>query len=167
MNSSIASYSKYFRLLGDRLMHKNLWSADKASMAKGAAVGMFLCWLPIPFQMVLGILAAALLRVNLPLVMLGVWISNPLTWVPMYAMAYYVGYLILRPEDNPLMAVAEAEDFSSILGLVPDTLGPALVGGLALQLVSAAAAYSLVLALHTWVVRLLRTMQDRGWLPSG
>ena len=65
-------------------------------IALGLAVGIFITWTPtIGFQMVLPILLAALLRANKFVGVPFVWISNPLTAVPLYGFNYLVGSWVL------------------------------------------------------------------------
>lgn len=158
--------SKYLRFLGNRLMHRDLWSIDKMRMAKGAALGVFLCWVPIPFQMLPGIVLAALLKVNLPLTLLGVWASNPLTWLPMLVLAYYMGYLILSPPENYLSQIAQAESLYQAINVAPDILSVILLGAFVLQIVTAAAAYGLVLGFHDSAARLVRAFKGSTQQPK-
>jgi uncharacterized protein len=65
-------------------------------IALGAAIGVFVSFTPtIPFHMVLVLLLATLLRANKIVGLPFVWISNPFTFVPVYAPAYFVGRLML------------------------------------------------------------------------
>ena len=70
---------------------------------------MFLGLLPIPGQTPLVLFAALMLRVNLPLAAISVWISNPLTFVPIFYFAYRIGAAMLNIPaesipDNPSWA---------------------------------------------------------------
>jgi len=65
-------------------------------IALGVAVGMFVTWTPtIPCQMVLTIAISALLRANKFVGVPFVWISNPLTLVPVYGPNYLLGAWVL------------------------------------------------------------------------
>lgn len=55
------------------------------------AVGLFCGLIPFPLQMIAAALLAALLRVNLPVAVITTLYSNPLTIVPLYALAYGLG----------------------------------------------------------------------------
>lgn len=79
-------------LLGDRLFHQHVWGFDRRSVAGGLALGLFIAFTPtIPFQMLLCAVGAVLLRVNLSIAVAAIWITNPLTAVPIYVAASRVG----------------------------------------------------------------------------
>ena len=79
-------------LLGDRLFHQHVWGFDERSVAVGLALGLFIAFTPtIPFQMLMCAIGAILLRVNLSVAIAAIWITNPLTAVPIYLAASRVG----------------------------------------------------------------------------
>ena len=73
------SVQRQLSFLGERLHDPELWHLTRHSTAGGLSVGLFMAFMPIPFQMLLAAPAAILLRVNLPIAAVSVWISNPLT----------------------------------------------------------------------------------------
>lgn len=77
------------------LADPNLWHLNRRSVSGGVATGLFLAFVPIPFQMLLAALAAIVLRVNLPLAVAMVWLTNPVTIPPTLWLAYEIGALIL------------------------------------------------------------------------
>jgi len=81
----------YLKHLGGRMHDPNLWHLNRRSISGGFALGMFCAFLPIPFEMVVAAVGAALLRVNLPISVALVWVSNPFTWLPLYGGAYLLG----------------------------------------------------------------------------
>jgi len=65
-------------------------------IALGVAIGIFVTWTPtIGFQMILTVALAALLRANKAVGVPFVWISNPVTLVPVYGPNYWVGTKLL------------------------------------------------------------------------
>jgi uncharacterized protein (DUF2062 family) len=87
---------KHLRFLGTLLHEPNLWHLNRRSASGAFAVGLFIAWVPVPFQMLLGAMGAILFRVNLPLSVTLVWVTNPLTMPPMFYFAYLVGTWILN-----------------------------------------------------------------------
>ena len=83
------------RRLGDRLHHPRLWRLNRRSVAGATGVGLFVAFLPIPFQMVLAALGAVWLRVNLPLAVALIFVTNPLTMGPAFYLCYKVGAWLL------------------------------------------------------------------------
>ena len=86
---------KHLRILGPLVHDPNLLHLNRRSVSGGFAVGLFFAWVPVPFQMLLSAIAAIILRVNLPLSVVLVWITNPFTMPPMFYFAYKVGTWVL------------------------------------------------------------------------
>ena len=70
------------------------------AVRRGLAVGLFWALMPMPFQMAPATLFCWLARGNLPLALLCVWISNPLTYAPILLLEFKVGQLLLDPDDD-------------------------------------------------------------------
>ncbi len=71
-------------------------------IAMGVAIGIFVAWTPtVGFQMPLVIALAWLLGANKLVGVPFVWISSPLTFVPIYLPSYYVGRWILHSDVPP------------------------------------------------------------------
>ena len=97
---------RYLHIFGDSLKQPELWSFTRQSTAKGVAIGLFCAFLPMPFEMVPAIFLAALMRGNLPFSIACVWISNPITWVPLYTPCYLLGAKILGVEPIALQEIS-------------------------------------------------------------
>ena len=73
-----------------------LWAMNRISLAKGVSIGLFCAFLPMPFEMVVAAFLAIMLGGNLLFASALVWISNPLTWIPIYTPCYLLGAKILQ-----------------------------------------------------------------------
>ncbi len=82
-------------MFGTLLHDPNLWHLNRHSVAGATAVGLFTAFLPIPFQMVVAAALAIAFRVNLPISVVLVWVTNPLTMGPIYYACYKLGAWIL------------------------------------------------------------------------
>lgn len=82
---------KSLRFLGGVLSDPNLWHINRHSLAGAAFIGVFAGLLPIPMQMALAAILAVRFRCNLPLSVVLVWLSNPLTYVPIFYFTYRIG----------------------------------------------------------------------------
>lgn len=71
-----------------------LWCFECDCVARGVAVGLFVAFLPVPFQMLIAVLFAMISRANLPIAVALTWVSNPLTFGPLTYLTYFVGTLI-------------------------------------------------------------------------
>jgi hypothetical protein len=75
---------RHLQFFGDRLHDPNLWHLNRRSVAGAMGVGVFVALLPTLGQMAVAAAAAIWLRVNLPLAVAMVWITNPLTMPPIF-----------------------------------------------------------------------------------
>ncbi len=80
-----------------------LWQQEGSAgyRARGLAIGVFCgCFPFFGFQTILGIALASLLRGNHLLAISGTWISNPITYFPLYWLNYQVGAALLNRGEN-------------------------------------------------------------------
>lgn len=128
-------------------------------VALGLAVGVFFGLLPvIPFQTILSVLLAYILKGSKAAAALGTWVTNPLTIPPFYALFYYLGRALTpfgRGTDLP-----EGWKFSDLMNLGADMALAALFGGLMLAVIMAPLAYMFTFKhigrLQTWEREKLR-----------
>jgi len=92
---------KHLKIFGDLLHSANLWHLNRRSAAGACAIGLFMAFVPVPFQMLLAASCAMLFRVNLPLSVALVWISNPITMPPMFYATYVLGAWLLQTPVHP------------------------------------------------------------------
>ena len=93
---------RYIHIFGDTLKQPELWAFNRSSVSRGIAVGIFCAFLPMPFEMIPAIFIAAMLGGHLAFAVAGVWLSNPLTWIPLYTPCYLLGAWIVGVEPIPL-----------------------------------------------------------------
>ena len=129
---------------------------DPKKLALGLAIGIFVGITPtLPFHTFMILALAPLMRASLLAAYLGIWVSNPLTWVPQYLLAYEVGqYLLFRGEPLHIPAHMNLSEFLHILwrgGLALQ------VGGLIIAVPPAIASYVLTL----WAIKRYRQRRAR------
>lgn len=81
--------------LGDMLHDPNLFHLNRHSVSVAFFVGIFVAFIPLPGQMPIAALLALLLRCNLPISVVLVWISNPVTMPAMFFATYQLGRWLL------------------------------------------------------------------------
>jgi uncharacterized protein len=125
--------SKAVRIFGSFAQRANLWHLNRRSASRAFAIGLFMAFMPVPFQMVLAAAAAILLRANLPLSVALVWISNPITMPPLFYASYQVGAFIMGRSSEPFLFELSWGWFAASLGSVvpPFLLGCFILGATA------------------------------------
>ena len=147
---------KRLRLLGNLLHDPNLWHLNRRSVSGAAFVGLFLAWVPLPVQMLLAAIVALWLRVNLPVAVVLVWITNPITIPPMSYLAYKLGAWLLGRPPQEMQVQLSLEWISEQLGYI---WAPMLLGSLLIGLVSAALGFIAIRLL--WRLHVIRSWQER------
>jgi uncharacterized protein (DUF2062 family) len=146
--------NRHFSVFGNLLHDPNLWHLNRRSAAGAFGVGLFMMYMPPVGQMFMAAAAAIVLRVNLPISVALVWITNPLTIPPMFYFAYLVGSTILGAPPAGF-SVEFWSDWRNWLAV----LGPLALGMLVCASVCSAAGYLGVQALWRW--NLLREIRHR------
>jgi uncharacterized protein len=123
--------TKSLHFLGEMIFEQNLWHFNRHSVSYAALVGLFCCFLPIPFQMIPCVLLCVVIRCNVPLAIALVWVSNPVTMPPMMYFAYKVGTWLLGQSDQVVSVELSLEWLTAQLAQVwqPLLLG-SLVSGI-------------------------------------
>ena len=129
---------KHLRCFGTLLHNPALWHMNRHSVAKAFAVGLFFAWVPVPFQMVLAAGGAILFHANLPLSIVLVWLTNPLTMPPMFYGAYKLGAWLLGEELQHFEMELSFAWLQHEMSLI---WAPFLIGCLVLGIVSALLGY--------------------------
>lgn len=130
--------------------------ATPRQVALGVALGSFIAFTPlIGLQMILAGLFATLVGASKKAAMLAVWISNPLTMGPIFALTYQLGVWLGSPGfgsasiKGSILAPASGEVITSSSGMNlvsgmqtgSGLILPMLLGGAVLGLVAAVASY--------------------------
>lgn len=95
---------RWIKPFGGWLLHHNLWHLHRRSVAGGVAIGLFCGLIPGPLQMISAALLAVLFRVNLPVAMFTTLYTNPLTILPLYALAYELGSWVVGARNGEKIA---------------------------------------------------------------
>lgn len=152
------------RRFGERLTAPELWHLNRRNVSLAVALGLFIAFIPMLAQMLVAAFFAIWLRVNLPIAVACVWVTNPLTMPPIWFFTYKVGAKIL---DVPL----RTHDFAFSLEWLQQEISmiwqPLYVGSLVCGVVAALAGIILVrviwriAVIHSWLKRYHRQKKTR------
>ena len=149
-------------VFGNLLDKENLWHINRRSVATAFAIGSFCAFIPAPFQMLIAALAAIVLRGNVAIAALLVWITNPLTMGPIFYTCYRIGQTILGTSFVPF-------EYEMSLAWLADGLSqvwqPLLLGCLLAGSVSALASYTSVRLL--WRLQIISQISQRQKRRNG
>jgi len=151
--------NRWLRWLSPWLRKPRLWRWSRRGVAMGVALGMFFGLLVPVAQIPLSVGAAVLLRANVPAAAVSTLVTNPLTFGPLYYVAYRLGHRIIG--DPYTSARAPALDIQpTVLPQKPQrpiwqkvsALGkPLLLGLVILATLMGLLSYSLTsLVWHSW-----------------
>jgi uncharacterized protein (DUF2062 family) len=140
---------KHLQIFGKLLHDPNLWHLNRRSVSGAFAVGLFWALIPIPFQMVAAAATAIPARVNLPISVALVWITNPITMPPMFYFTYLVGTWIL---GNPTQQVQFELSWQWFRHSVAEIWEPLYLGSLICAVIAAVLGYIAMRGFWRWHV---------------
>ena len=119
-------------------------------MALGAALGVFFGFMIPVAQILFSALFALLLRANLPVAAVATLVSNPLTYGPIWVLAYRTGAALLG-ESTDAASIAEIEREAGAERADPQTWGERF-GAVGRPLMLGLAVFAVVGGVTTWVL---------------
>ena len=146
------------RWLGARLNDPNLWHLGRRSVAGACGLGLFIAFVPVPIHMLLVPPLAIWLRVNLPVAISVIWVSNPVTMAPLLYLAYRIGCTLTGEVWVPGKITVEPT-LASVVSLFHEIWLPLAVGALACGMMAGTLGYGLVQIL--WRVRVALRLRQR------
>jgi uncharacterized protein (DUF2062 family) len=135
--------------LGKMIHDPNLFHLNRHSVSVAFFAGLFIAFLPIWGQIPLAAIAALRLRCNLPITVLLVWVSNPLTFPIIYFAEYKVGADILLMDTSDFYFELSWEWFNSEF---PKIWQPLLFGSIIFSLFFGCSGYLAVQWFWRWHV---------------
>jgi uncharacterized protein len=118
---------RWLRWLAPFMAHPRLWHLSRRGVAMGVALGVFFGLLIPIAQMPAAGVAAVVLRANLPAAMASTFVTNPVTFGPVYYAAYRLGKVVLgenaAPHGQSLDEQRLVEELTATPEQVPASLG--------------------------------------------
>ena len=128
--------NKYLAWMKPWLAHPRLWHMHRDSVALGIAIGAVTGLIPGPVQILAAILIAIPLRANVLAAVVGTFLTNPFTFIPLYMLAFTLGTLVTGETMSALAPPDLAFSWAAPWLIVPAmwhwmvSLGPTLLIGL-------------------------------------
>ncbi len=141
---------------GTRLHDPNLWHLSRRSVPGAFAIGLFIAFIPVPFQMIAAAALAIVARVNLPISVVLTWATNPLTTPAIAYFSYKVGAWLL---GERVQLVEFEPSLTWLLTEAKVIWEPVLLGCLVCATVSAVVSYFAIRGL--WRLQVVRSWEDR------
>ena len=112
-------------------------------------MGIFCAFIPLPIQTLIAAAMCFWLGANLPIGLMTIWISNPLTIPPMFYLTHQLGSFLLGSEPVNFTVTMSWEWFSN---LGSGILLPLIAGSLLSGIILASIGYFFILYLWRWKV---------------
>ncbi|VAW85943.1 FIG01199889: hypothetical protein [hydrothermal vent metagenome] len=138
---TIRAHPRLQQCFGSLLHNPNIWHLNRRSVAGAFSVGIFMAFIPVPFQMLLAAGLAIPFKANLPISVGLVWITNPLTMPAIFYSAYQVGSWVMHTPAQPLSFEPSMEWLS---GGIVAVWQPFLLGSFILAIIGAFLGYFVV-----------------------
>lgn len=87
--------NKSMQLISDWLHKANVWHFNRRYASRAVLIGVFCAFIPLPMQMLIAAIICIFVKANLPLSIVCVWITNPLTIAPIFYSTYRLGAFML------------------------------------------------------------------------
>lgn len=95
------SSNRFLKWMGPTLMHPQLWHFSRRGVALGVGLGIFFGFLIPLAQIPVAAVSATLLRANVPTAIASTLVTNPVTFAPIYVIAYKLGNKLLGQKLDP------------------------------------------------------------------
>ena len=147
---------KHLRVLNRFFHDPNIWHMNRRSVSGAFATGLFWAMIPIPLQMLTAAFTAIVLRINLPISLGLVWLTNPITMPPIFYINYHFGSWLLNTPDTEIQFELSMQWISDSMSQIWQ---PLYVGSLAMGLLLAMSGYIIVRI--AWRLRIVTRYKER------
>ena len=131
---------KILKIFGPAVLQPNLWHINKKSVSRGFAIGAYCAFLPIPGQMILAAFLSITFAANIPISLVLTWITNPITFTPIFYFAYKIGKIIFDGRITYDVDEKEIDILSNIMYIWE----PLLLGSIILSITGSIVAYIII-----------------------
>jgi len=144
--------NRWLSMLGSAVHNAELWHLTRRSVAGAFFIGVFCAFLPMPLQTLLAAFLAIIFKRNLPLSVVLVFITNPLTMPPIFYFNYWLGSLILN--EPSIYQTLNLDDIWVWLAINFNHIGkPLIIGSIAAGLIFGFLSFLTIHLFWSWSVR--------------
>ncbi|MFZ9737337.1 MAG: DUF2062 domain-containing protein [Prochlorotrichaceae cyanobacterium] len=125
-----------------------------AIFARGLAVGVFAGWFPFfGLQTIISVALATIVGGNKVIAALGTWVSNPVTYLPIYWFNFQLGRSLLGTQEQPF-TLSSLQSWDTLSRLGQDFILALFLGSCVGGVVAGSAAYGIGLyGMRQWKQR--------------
>jgi hypothetical protein len=149
------SPDRFDRFLGKYNLSGGLFAVNRRMVARAVLIGTFFALLPIPAQMLFVVVTTALIRFNIVIALVLVWLTNPLTMPFIYYGEYELGRALMMSGRHVEMEMS----MEWIAGHYTEIVAPLFVGATAAASLLSVAGY--LLADRLWIRSVRRDFSRR------
>ncbi len=150
----------YLRPFEAALRDPALWHINRRNTSRALAMGLFIGCIPLPGHTPLASVGAVYFRINLPVALAAVWVTNPVTIGPMFYFAYRLGaWLLVIPSHR----FPDHFSFNWLFAVFAAIWKPLLLGFLIMGLTLAAIGYFSINLLWLISFRRRQARRRRYW----
>ncbi len=131
---------KILKIFGPAVLQPNLWHINKKSVSRGFAIGAFCAFLPIPGQMIIAAFLSITFAANIPIAVILTWITNPITYTPIFYFAYKIGKIFINSKIHVDVNETEIDILSNIIHIWQ----PLLIGSIILAIFGSIISYIII-----------------------
>jgi uncharacterized protein (DUF2062 family) len=142
------------------VVDRGCWAFRRTSVIRAFSLGLLIAFVPptpfLPLHLALCAVLGILLRLNIPVLVATVFVSNPFTWFPQVAGSIWVGAKLMGLNIVPMLHELSHRNFR---GQIHQLWEPLLLGALVLGICAAALGY--VVAQCVWRARVVYLLRRR------
>src|SRR5450631_4684324 len=143
------------------VVDRGCWTFRRTSVIRAFSLGLLIAFVPptpfLPLHLTLCTVLGILLRLNIPVLVATVFVSNPFTWFPQVAGSIWVGAKLMGLNLMPLLSQLSHRNLSAQISQLWE---PLLLGALVLGI--SAAAFGYLLGQGVWRARALYRLRRRS-----
>jgi len=147
---------KHLRVLNRFFHDPNIWHMNRRSVSGAFATGLFWAMIPIPLQMLAAAITAIVFRINLPISIGLVWLTNPITMPPIFYINYLFGSWLLHTPDSKTEFELSMQWISESMAQIWQ---PLFIGSVVMGLLLAMISYILVRV--SWRLHIITRYKER------